>query len=693
VDTTTPNIVRPEIQALRALAVMLVVVYHLWPTGLTGGFVGVDVFFAISGFLITAHLLREVQKRGTVSLPAFWARRARRLLPASLLVIAVSAVATVTSVPQIYWKQFFAEIIASTVYLQNWRLAADAVDYLAASNDPSPVQHYWSLSAEEQFYLLWPVLIVVAVLVARRLQRVGSWRAIGVVLGTVTAASLAYSVYLTDANPAAAYFVTPTRAWEFGAGGLLALWSRPGAGHLVVRSVTAWAGYAAIGVTAVTYSVSTPFPGYTALLPILGTLAVIWAGAPTLAWSPTRLVSLRPVQFLGDVSYSIYLWHWPMIILTPYLLGLESLTDRDRVLVLLASIGLAWATKVLVEDPVRTGAFLTRRKPRFTFALVVVATGALIGFSQLGINRVEARIAAAQRAADVVAARAPRCFGAASRDPEKRCVNHALDRMVVPTPAAAIGGKNGPCTPAGQVGLIRMCAFGAPKEGATATIVLVGDSHAEHIRAPLDIVARRKGWYGLSVTRSGCPASQSVKALPEPDRSQCIAWNRQLLLWLRAHPEIGLLFSGQISGSKVVPVPGQDDHTTAVQGYLDEWALMPPTVKHVVVFRDNPKGVGNALVCVDKALTAGRNAPKTCARPRSRALTVDPAEDAAVSVRDQGRVGLIDLTDFFCSASLCYPVVGGALVYRDRHHMNLIFARTLAPYVERQYDALAAGWR
>ncbi|MDQ5808759.1 MAG: acyltransferase, partial [Actinomycetota bacterium] len=206
---------RSEIQALRGIAVLLVVVFHLWPSALPGGFVGVDVFFVISGFLITGQLVREVDRTGRVSLAGFWARRARRILPAALVVLAACALLTKAAVPETQWDQFFGEIVASAAYVENWHLAEAAVDYQAADDAPSPVRHFWSLSVEEQFYLVWPLLIVAALLAGRR------W--IPWTLGAVTAASFAWSLHETAADPAAAYFVTPTRAWEFGVGGLLAL--------------------------------------------------------------------------------------------------------------------------------------------------------------------------------------------------------------------------------------------------------------------------------------------------------------------------------------------------------------------------------------------------------------------------------------------------------------------------------------
>ena len=221
---------RQEIQGLRAVAVLLVVLFHLWPNRVPGGYIGVDVFFVISGFLITSHILREVDRTGSVSLTQFWARRLRRLLPASYVVLAVSAVGVLLFVPRLVWQQFFGEILAAALYVENWALALDSVDYLAAENTPSPAQHYWTLSAEEQFYLVWPVLVLLGIWLARRRVSTsptgdhggGVRGGVFVVLAAGVAASLAYSLWVTATNPALAYFVTPARAWEFGAGALLA---------------------------------------------------------------------------------------------------------------------------------------------------------------------------------------------------------------------------------------------------------------------------------------------------------------------------------------------------------------------------------------------------------------------------------------------------------------------------------------
>ncbi|MGH3322789.1 MAG: acyltransferase family protein, partial [Streptosporangiaceae bacterium] len=311
---------RPEIQALRAVAVAAVLLFHLWPNRLTGGYVGVDVFFAISGFLITAHLLREVDATGRIRFAAFWARRARRLLPASLLVLAVSAGGTYLFVPQEKWQQFFSEIGASALYVQNWLLAHNAVDYLASENAPSVAQHFWTLSAEEQYYAVWPLLIAVVLLLARRRSTRVRRNSLLAVLVLLTAASLAYSVWETSTNPSVAYFITPTRIWEFGLGAIVAfVWPEP-AGGVRLRVLMSWVGLGCIAVATIVFTADTVFPGYAAALPVVGALLVIVAGPVAHPAGTLWLARLRPVQFLGDVSYSVYLWHWPLIVLAPYVL-------------------------------------------------------------------------------------------------------------------------------------------------------------------------------------------------------------------------------------------------------------------------------------------------------------------------------------------------------------------------------------
>src|SRR4051794_29919817 len=362
---------RPEIQALRALAVALVIAAHVWPDLVPGGYVGVDIFFVVSGFLITSLLVGELVGSGRIALTAFWARRARRILPAALVALLVTAIATLLVVPSHRWDAFLTEIAASAAYVENWQLAHAAVDYFAKADGVSPVQHYWSLSVEEQFYVVWPLLLLGAVAVTRgRSPRV---RVLGLAAAMVllTAASLAWSILHTPADPEAAYFVTPTRAWEFGAGGLLALLPVVTRTPELLRALLSWLGLGAILAAGFAYGPNTIFPGSTALLPVLGALAVIRAGAADHRLAPTRLLATSWVQRTGDLSYSLYLWHWPLLILLPYAVHLP---DGVRQAVILeATVGLAWLSTRYVEDPIRTADGLLRRPSR-TLLLAGIAT-------------------------------------------------------------------------------------------------------------------------------------------------------------------------------------------------------------------------------------------------------------------------------------------------------------------------------
>jgi peptidoglycan/LPS O-acetylase OafA/YrhL len=261
----------PEIQALRALAVTLVVVYHFWPGTLTGGYVGVDAFFVISGFLITSHLLREADRIGTVRLWAFYARRVRRLLPASVFVLLFVALGTFLLLPTDLWSSTAKEVTASGFYVENLWLASKAVTYSASNDVASPVTHYWSLSAEEQFYLVWPGLIIISCLLARRWLRGRTTTTVGGTLLAVTLASFAFSVWATQTQRAAAYFITPTRAWEFGAGALVVLLMRQWAPPPALARLFRWLGIAGLLAAAWFFSAATPFPGYAAALPSPGT--------------------------------------------------------------------------------------------------------------------------------------------------------------------------------------------------------------------------------------------------------------------------------------------------------------------------------------------------------------------------------------------------------------------------------------
>ena len=665
---------RPEIQALRAVAVAVVVVYHLWPNTIAGGFVGVDVFFVISGFLITAHLMREADRTGRINLPKFWAKRIRRLLPASLTVLAASAVGVFLLVPQMYWTQFFQEIAASAVYAQNWVLAASSIDYLAAENVASPVQHFWSLSVEEQFYLVWPILIGLVVLAAQRLSLRARRALVFAALALVAAASLYYSVTYTASNPGEAYFATTTRAWEFAAGGLLAVVGSAVKAPAGVRTLVAYVGWAGIAYAVATYSGQTAFPGSAALLPVLATVAVIWAGDPDSALSPNRLLGTRPVQFLGGVSYSVYLWHWPLIVFATIVF--VDVHDATKIAIVIASLGLAWLTTVLVENPARDWKGLVGRRPRWTLLAMVIAV-ALVAVPTAAASWLTSQQASADTArAAVAVASADECFGAsvfavpagACDDVEHETLTPLASFAVDDEPEVYHNGCYSDLTTAD----LNTCVVG--DAASDTSVALIGDSHAVSWYPAMKTIAEDNSWALSPFLKSSCPMNAALKEDEEAEvERSCATWNDSLAETLAAQPEA--LDMVVLSHSAAGDNYGSDQD--AIDGYRAAWEPLVERGTEVVVIRDVPRMEEGTNRCI--ADTAGADA--ACDRPENEAVLDDLMVEAA---EDQPGVTVIDMNDFFCRDGSCTPVAGGVVGYRDSHHITATYSATLAPYLEQR---------
>lgn len=685
--TRRSTAVRPEIQALRALAVMLVLLYHLWPNRLPGGFVGVDVFFVISGFLITSHLVRELHRTGTVAVATFWARRARRLLPASMLVLVVVLVATLVLVPDASWAQYLREIAASSTYVENWLLARDSVDYLAAEYSPSPVQHFWSLSVEEQFYLAWPLVLVAAASLTRAGGTVRK-RVVGALV-VVTGASLVVSIVWTAQLASSAYFSTFTRAWEFGAGALLAL--VPG-GLLPLaarwRTALQWTGLAAIAVAAWSLSGATPFPGLVAALPVLGAVAVIGSGVPATRWSAAPLARLRPVQALGDVSYSVYLWHWPLVVLLPLLLG-HDLTTAEKGAVLVASVGLGAVTKVLVEDPFRTSARLSGARPRWTFLVTAVSVVVVVAACGTAIGTLDARNA--REAERVLAAAGGSCFGAAALDPGSACPDpFGADGSTTPafakTDTSNVADDDGgwQCETARGDAALRPCTWGDSGR-PTRTVAMLGDSHAKQWVGPVREIAERRGWQVVTYFKSACSGTGATDVLlgarPD-DQVACAQWGSAAIDAIAADDAVDTVIFSNVSSAYL-----QDGGSSPIgpERYADAWAELTARGKDVLVLRDVPRTAGG--VDVPDCLAAAGADPLACTAPVAEAFPPDAMADAAER-SDDPRVRLLDLTGQFCLDGTCHPRIGGVIVYSDASHVTDTYARTVGPYIEA---ALLAG--
>ncbi|HSX67385.1 acyltransferase family protein [Nocardioides sp.] len=678
---------RLDIQGLRAVAVSLVVVYHLTPMHLTGGFVGVDVFFVISGFLITSHLIARPPQVPR-DLLVFWGRRIRRLLPASLLVLAVTVVASWAILPDTRWESTAQQAKAAALYVINWRLAGDAVDYLAAESAASPVQHFWSLSVEEQFYLGWPVLILLLGMLALATRRAPkACYALG--LGAVVLASFAWSVHQTATNPAAAYFVTPTRIWELGIGGLVAVAASAGLFARLsarLRIALSWAGLLGMLAVGLTYTGQTPFPGWQAALPVAAAALVIMADAPAGFLSPLTILGNRAVQWLGDVSYAVYLWHWPLIVLVPALQN-HGRTRIDAIIILALTLVLAAATKVWVEDAFRTPAW--NRRLAGTYAFGAAGMGVVLALSTLVIARVHHLEESNQETLAAALAEHDPCLGAGATDPVNRCA--PTTAPPIPRPALAAkdkseaypevsGGKDcwsyTPDFPA------ITCTFGDPD--GTVEVALTGNSHAGHWLPALDRIAKQRHWRVTTYLASRCALADVEQTFDtHADAVSCRRWGRETTTRIVASSPDLVVVSNRISvtawgaPSVVASLPAYEE------GYRRHFQKFVTAKLPTVVLRDTPAPTRTGIESIPDCVAEHPEDAKACSAPRSNWLPPDPAIDAVTGLSSP-LLSSIDLTDRICEGTVCRGVVGGVVAYFDGSHMTATFNQTLAPYLGPQ---------
>lgn len=652
---------RPEIQGLRAVAVALVFAYHLWPDRLPGGFIGVDMFFVISGYLIIGHLVREVRATGSVRLGRFWERRARRILPLALVVLAVTGIASWLLTSGDDRLQYLEETIASVFFVENWLLAANSVDYIRADYDPSPVQHFWSLGVEEQFYIFLPLLIALTVaIVARRRGHVGD-RPIIALLAVLFVASFALSVVLSTTSPSVAYFATPVRLWEFLAGGLLSLavitLSASG------RAVAAALGVALVAVSAFLVTGDAPFPGWIAIFPVVGTLLLIAAGSST--WF-ARASAAAPVLWLGGISYGVYLWHWPLIAFAPA--AMDQIGVGAKALIIVSALGLAWFTKVVVEDPIRfSPRWRPKNRPTLTTLLAAATAMMLVaGTAYAGVSSIQREKAEVLAYLAAVDANQYPCFGAQSSDPELDCEGD-LEGVVLP-PLDVLRSDDAnrdECWSGDSPPTLNVCSLG-PDEGYELHAIALGDSYNAALISAYEVVAEQNNWRVDVASRRSCAWSSAGETLARS--ADCLAWNRLVDDYLENGSDYDLI---------ITTASGRRPTDQLREGYQQSWTrVMESSGARVAVIASTPRALENHISCL-KANRDRMN--EACSNPREQAFAgTDGISEAAAATPG---VLLIDLNDLICSGDPCEPVIGNAIVVRNGDHITRTFATTLGPYL------------
>jgi peptidoglycan/LPS O-acetylase OafA/YrhL len=609
--TSTPKIT--QIQGLRALAALLVTLFHAkW---VNGGFIGVDIFYVISGFLITGLLLREIERTGTINFKVFYARRFKRLLPTSFFVLALTAIFSWMLVPPTMRSSLGRDVIAASLYVSNYLFAWWQADYQNLDATPSPVIHYWSLAVEEQFYLVWPLLILVFFMAATKLKLK---KVLTLLVAGVTALSLVFSLYQTETSPIWAFYSLPTRAWELGLGALLVLLP-----PVRTKKLVGLLGFIFIIVSAFIFGETTAFPGLNAVLPVMGTVMLI---ATINTWPPflNDVANSRLFQWLGEISYPLYLWHWPLLVL-PSTYFARPLEVYERILAIIATIVLADLTHRFIEEPFRK----TKTIPTLVFkrsgviTLVSVLIGTVIIFSssdKIDVSGINGAVSLAQ-----IKAR-PLVY-------DDGChANYAQTNS-------------------------DKCEYADKK--SQKTMVLYGDSHAAQWFPALVEIASRSGYKLISLTKSACPAVDTVRLDQGGFKmSRCKQWRINSIKRIQEiDPDVLIMSSFQYFAQPPRFTDREKWWNDGQRKLLTEVKNVSP---HLIYLTDTPHPLRDIPACL-----ANYSISKCNTTQRSENLSISG-------------FNIINPNPWLCSR-VCPAVKDGVVAYRDASHISVDIAIALIP--------------
>ncbi|WP_420175870.1 acyltransferase family protein [Luteococcus sp. OSA5] len=669
---------RPEIHGLRGLAILLVVVYHVWVHRVSGG---VDVFLFISAFLLTGTFIRRLDRGEPIRPFDYWARTFKRLLPPAAVVVLLTLVGVWQFLPRLQWLEATRHALGSLFQVQNWVLEHEATDYYAINVLASPFQHFWSLSIQGQIFLLWPLLHALAGLLSRRLK-VPHKPVQAVIFGLVLCTSLGWSIHQTATNQQSAYFSTFTRLWEFAAGSMLALgiarleslWGPGRRRHVGLRVVLGWVGLLGLLSVGALVDVRGAFPGWVAILPLTAASLVIVAADTRHRWGADRLLSSRPFSFLGDISYALYLVHWPLLVIWLGTQEHSAAGTWDGLALVVTSLVLAWVLTRLVDQPVRRSAWLRQR----TWASATVAVLALAlaaGPTLWAKNRLEEHAARLEQAA------AQKNPGARVLLPGHQEVAPDDSAPVLPLPENLAQNWHmlpEEC-PKGMVpedpeGLQNCHMTPNQDQQDRPLLVVVGSSHATQLAGAIQPLAERHNWRMVSVTRRSC-----YFAPGQPTAKDCAEHNDRLDAWLdEVKPDALFTLTTLVPhGQMEVLQPGTEENIARQRARGGRF----------IAVRAHPRLPGNPNECEadpskteqDCTYRLADNMPSK--RPDQELLRGAGAKD----------VYGLDLSQQMCPEGVCRPIVGNVRVFMDYTHVTRLYAGTMEPFVDQQLKD--AGWR
>ncbi|MBF6463564.1 acyltransferase [Nocardia beijingensis] len=672
---------RRDLDGLRGVAIALVVAFHIWFGRVSGG---VDVFLVLSGFFFTGSLLRGAESAGTVRIAHTARRVARRLLPALVTLLSAVVAATVLLRPFTQWDEMAAQTLASLLYYQNWYLALSWSDYLAADPSVSPLQHLWSMAVQSQFYLLALLGVASAAGLCRRFARPGALRPVSAVaLAAGVAASFCYAAHGAAVHQGWNYYDSFARAWELLAGALLAVvapWLSP---PRAVRVAAAVLGAVAVLTCGWWIDGADRFPGPAALVPVGAALALIVSGAGLPADRqplPNRLLGAPAAVRLGELSYALYLWHWPILIFVLARTGAATAGLGVGLGVIAASLALAHLTNRFIEEPLR----MRSGRPTPQTPARAVRTGRLVaalGIAVLAASVGERVVTGANPPRAVASLDAMRYPGAEALVSGVSTPEAAMRPSVYEAPADAAYPSRDGCIADWDTRDVVTCTYG--DAGAQRTVAVVGSSHAEHWVPALDLLAREHAFRVEVYLKMGCPLTVAAEPMYKGEANpDCRDWSVEVI------DRLGVERPEWVFTTATRPRDGAGDETPA--DYLDVWTRLSDRGLNVLAIRDTPwlRRDGVRYRAIDCLAQQGDRI--SCGMPRAEALDViNPALEFAAAFPN---VFPLDLSDALCERDVCAVAEGNVLIYHDEHHLTASYSRSLAPELGRHLSPILGWW-
>ncbi|MDL4838901.1 acyltransferase family protein [Aquibacillus rhizosphaerae] len=641
---------RPEIEGIRAVAAFLVAIYHIWLGSVSGG---VDVFFIVSGYLITVSLLSKMEKHGRINYGEYVLGLARRLFPIAFLVLLVTTLLSILIMPRTLARQIVTEIFSSTFYFQNWQLANNAVDYLAQNNEASPLQHFWALSLQGQFYVTWPLVVFIAFLIAKKVLKTPARKTLLGVLSFIFITSISYSIYITAENQPWAYFDTFARAWEFSLGGIFALLTPYLKFNKAISLIIGWLGLSIVAFTGILLPVSNVFPGYAALLPTSGVILVLIAAENGSRFSVDKLLGSKPFLYFGGISYAFYLWHWPLLILYYNYSGNDSASTLAGVVIIVIAFILSLISVRLVESPIRK-INLKQSKLKLITILIAFMLSVVIVNGSWGLysNQTE----------DVFS---PVYDYEEDNYPGARAIYENINNIPDVEPISEEPGATSSlpafylekdCYSDLKGNVVSLCSYGETDD-PEHTIALVGGSHSGHWFPALMEMSEELELQIDVYNKDGCrfTANDFDGAMSD----SCMEWNEKVIEPLKENPPDLLFTTANVNKDSKIP-----------EGYLEMWREFEG-ITEIFAIRDNPRMKEKIPLCLET------KSEEECSVPRDEAISDTPPWENTDNI--PSNVTFADLSDYLCDDNSCYPVIGNVVVYRDQHHLNTLYSKTMAP--------------